>query len=117
MKTVTSPKKVVSQMLGESLSVAIHKNIALVTHPDGNMISVWANANRKFIKKLALEIPRGVTLSNDGKYFVVSYGQMANIVNISTKELQLQNDSITEATYLAGSHIYNWTTMVQELCS
>jgi hypothetical protein len=117
MKTATSPKKVVSQMLGESLSVAIHQSIALVTHPDGNMISFWDTTNRKFIKKLALELPRGVTLSNDGKYFIVSYGQMASIVNISTKELQLQNDSITDATYLAGSHIYNWTKMVQELCS
>jgi hypothetical protein len=117
MKTVTSPKKVVSQMLGESLSVTIHQSIALVTHPDGNMISFWDTTNRKFIKKLALEIPRGVTLSNNGKYFIVSYGQMANIVNISTNELELKNDSITEATYLAGSHVYNWTTMVQELCS
>ena len=103
-------------MLGESLSVAIHQIIELVTHPDGNMISFWDTTSRKYIKKLELEIPRGVTLSNDGKYFIVSYGQMANIVNISTKELQLQSDSITEATYLAGSHIYNWTTMVQELC-
>lgn len=117
MKTVTSPKKVVSQMLGESLSVVIDKNIALVTHPEGNMISFWDITSRKFIKKLALEKPRGVTLSHDGKYFIVSYGQMASIVNVSTKELQLQNDSVAEATYLAGSHIYNWTTMVRELCS
>ena len=72
MKTVSSPKKVVSQMRGESLSVTIHNDVALVTHPDGNMISFWNTHTRKFIQQLPFEKPRGVTLSHDKRFFIVS---------------------------------------------
>jgi hypothetical protein len=115
MRSVSSPKKVVSNMKGEALSVAIHQDTALVTHPTGNMVTCWSLKDRRLLKRIDLPVPRGVTLSKDKKYFVVSYGPQASVVQIDTQNLELLNMTASHATYLTGSHLYNWSQMIKSL--
>lgn len=115
LETVTTPKEVVENMLGESLSVAIHGNVALVTHPEGHMVSFWDTSTRRFIKSIAYESPRGVTLSFDERYFIVTYGASASTVNIDTETLEPDEGSVYPNSMLAGSHMYNWTRIVSDL--
>ena len=116
MRSVSSPKKVVNNMKGEALSVAIHQDIAMVTHPTGNMLTCWSTKDRRLVKKIDLPIPRGVTLTRDKRYFVVSYGPQASVVQIDTQNLELLQMTASHATYLTGSHLYNWSKMTEDLC-
>jgi hypothetical protein len=116
MRSVSSPKKVVNKMKGEALSVAIHQDIAMVTHPTGNMLTCWSTKDRRLLKKIDLPIPRGVTLTCDKRYFVVSYGPQASVVKIDTQNLELLPMTASHATYLTGSHLYNWSKMTADLC-
>lgn len=111
MRSVTSPKKVVNSMKGEALSVAVHQDTAMVTHPTGNMLTCWSTKDRRLLKKIDLPIPRGVTLTCDNRYFVVSYGPQASVVQIDTRNLELSTMTASHATYLTGSHLYNWSKM------
>jgi hypothetical protein len=116
MRSVSSPKKVISKMKGEALSVAIHQDIAMVTHPTGNMVTCWSMKDRRLLKRIDLPVPRGVTLTKDKRYFVVSYGPQASVVQIDTQNLELLEMTASHATYLTGSHLYNWSEMIAGLC-
>jgi hypothetical protein len=115
MRSVSSPKKVVNKMKGEALSVAIHQDVAMVTHPTGNMLTCWSTKDRRLLKKIDLPIPRGVTLTCDNRYFVVSYGPQASVVQIDTRNFELSKMTASHATYLTGSHLYNWSKMTAGL--
>lgn len=115
MRSITSPKKVVSNMKGEALSIAIHQETALITHPDGDMITCWSLKDRRLLKRIDLPGPRGVTLTKDKKYFVVSYGPQASVVKIDTQRLDLITTTASHTTYLTGSHLYNWSDMITHL--
>jgi hypothetical protein len=111
MKSVSSPKKVVSSMKGEALSVAIHEDKALVTHPNGNMLTIWSLDDRRLIKKIDLPKPRGVTLTRLKDNFVVSFGDQANIIQINTESLEPLKHTLSHSSYLTGSHLYNWSEL------
>lgn len=117
MQTIAQPGGIVSRMKGEALSVAIHppSGIAAVTHPDGNMLTFWSVNHRRLIKALQLPKPRGVTLTMDEKFFVVSYGAQANVIKIDVRSLTQSKDSNIPATYITGSHIYNWSKTLSEI--
>jgi hypothetical protein len=115
MRSVSSPKKVVNKMKGEALSVAIHQDVAMVTHPTGNMLTCWSTKDRRLLKKIDLPIPRGVTLTCDNRYFVVSYGPQASVVQIDTRNFELSKMTASHSTYLTGSHLYNWSKMTVDL--
>lgn len=117
MKTATSPVMIANRMQGEALSVAIHSeaNIAAVTHPDGNMVTIWSLQNRQLIKVIELEKPRGVELTTNMKNFVVSYGPTANIIQIPVATLEPDEKSVIPASYISGSHIYNWSREMSDL--
>lgn len=112
MKSISSPKKIVSRMQGEALSVMVHQDIALVTHPGGNMLTFWSLDGRRFVKKLDLPRPRGVTLTRDQQQFVVSFGDDASVVQIDVASLEVVEDTLSKGSFLTGSHLHNWTTMI-----
>jgi uncharacterized protein len=117
IETISSPNEVVKSMAGEALSVIIQnlKNIAAVTHPDGNMVTFWSVADRKLLNSIRLDKPRGVTLTKDEKNFVISYGADTNIMLVDVETLSTSPDEKMSLTYLSGSHIYNWSKTLEEI--
>jgi len=112
MKSMSSPKKIVANMQGEALSVAVHQDTALVTHPGGNMLTFWSLDGRRFLKKVDLPRPRGVTLTRDQQQFVISFGDDASVVQIAVESLEVIESTLSQGSFLTGSHLHNWTTMI-----
>jgi len=117
MLSMTQPEIVVNKMTGEALSVAIDEqhNLAAVTHPDGNMVTFWSIDKRELKKAMSVPKPRGVTLSIDGKSFIVSYDINTSIILVNTKDLTASTDTIMQPTYISGSHIFNWSKTLTEI--
>ena len=86
-----------------------------VTHPDGNMVTFWSLRDRQLIKVVELRRARGVELTKDESAFVVSYGENANLIRIPVATLEPDRSSIIAASYITGSHIYNWSREMSEL--
>jgi len=104
-------------MQGEALSVAVHEEsgIAAVTHPDGGMLTFWSTTDRKLRKVLDLPHPRGVALTQDNRFFIVSYGGEASLLRVAVGGLQRVDESIVPNTLISGSHIYNWSRGLSEI--
>jgi hypothetical protein len=111
MLTLSKPQQVAARMQGEALSVAIHEesNVAAVTHPDGGMVTFWSIADRRLLKVIDLAHPRGVVLTRDNRFFVLSYGLEASLVRVAVADLNLVKDSLVPNTLISGSHLYNWS--------
>lgn len=112
IETVSEPQDIVKKMYGEALSTCIHNElgIAAVTHPDSNMMTFWSIKNRAFLKSIALHLPRGVALTRDKKYFLVSAGAQASLLHIDVKTLTIISPAVMEESLMSGSHIYNWSS-------
>ena len=117
MQTMTTPTTITNQMLGESLSVAVHEptGTVAVTNPDANLITFWNLAKQKLISSMTIEKPRGVALNLDNENFIFSFGAEANMMLVSTKILKPIKNSIRPGMYISGSHIINWDLAVQNL--
>ena len=117
MLSMTEPDTVVNKMTGEALSVVIdnQRNVAAVTHPDGNMVTFWSVDKRELIKVMELPKPRGVALSLDGQSFIISYDLNTSMIMVDTEDLSVASDSILQPTYMSGSHIYNWSKRLTEI--
>jgi uncharacterized protein len=113
LQTMQEPVPVTSRMIGEALSVAIHEpsQIVAVTHPFGDMVTFWSMRTFDFLKKLDLQRARGVTLTQDGKNFLVTYGPATDVVEIPPGTLAPARDSVLTQSFLSGSHVFNWTRM------
>jgi len=117
MLSMTQPEVVTSQMTGEALSITIDnkRNIAVVTHPDANMVTFWSIDKKELLKAMSVPDPRGATLSLDEKSFIISYGLNTSIILVRTKDLSANIDSIIRPSYISGSHIYNWSKIIKEI--
>tara|TARA_R110001583_G_scaffold4696_13_gene26783 strand:- start:1328 stop:2437 length:1110 start_codon:yes stop_codon:yes gene_type:complete len=110
MLSMTSPQAIVDHMTGEALSVVIdnRSGVALVTHPDADMITFWSIAEQKMVHSLALARPRGTTLTTDGRYFLVSYDRVPKILRIATADVVATPEMVVDSAYISGSHLFNW---------
>lgn len=111
MQSIQFPFEVTSRMQGEALSVVIQdeEGIAAVTHPDGGMVTFWSVSERRLLKVLDLPHPRGVTLTRDGEFFVLSFGLETNLMRIRARDLNDIDEAIVPNTLISGSHIYSWS--------
>ncbi len=111
LQTMQEPAGVTSRMTGEALSVAIHEptQVAAVTHPFGDMVTFWSMHTFTFLKKIDLPRARGVTLTQDGRNFIVTYGPATDVVEVSPSTLTIARESALTQSYLSGSHVFNWT--------
>lgn len=107
LRTVSSPKKTVNNMIGEALSVATFDEQTIVTHPDGDMITVWSMKNRALLKRFDLPKPRGVALTRDKQHVVVAYGEDTSLMLLNKDTLEFKPASHFRYSYIAGSHVYN----------
>lgn len=119
LESIFSPQAITSKMYGEALSVVIaeKQQMAAVTHPTANLVTFWSLRDRRLLKTLSLENPRGIELTQNERFFLISYGSTANLIKIDLATLSSTKSKIYNDTYFTGSHIYNWSRTMQELLS
>jgi len=107
---MSAPRELTSRLLGESLSVAIHHptRTVVATHPDGDRVTFWKLDLAEFAAQLELPGPRGVTLTLDGRFYVVSYGNDGRLLLIQADPLCVLADLRGATGVFAGAHLYTW---------
>jgi len=113
LRTMTEPAAVAARMHGEALSVEIHEptGIAAVTHPNGGMVTFWSIAELKLVKVLELPRPRGLALTRDGRHFILSYGETAELARVDPETLEPLPQTRLGQSFLTGSHLFNWNRL------
>ncbi len=99
---------------GEALSVVTLDNIAGVTHPDANLVTFWDINKPQLLAKLSFEKPRGIALTQDHRYFILSYGKSASIQLIDAKTF-IPYKAPMNAMFTTGSHIYSLANTAKKL--
>lgn len=96
--------------VGESLSVAIHEptGTALATHPWGGALSLWRVGDGELLASFDLESPRGVAVTLDGRYFVVSHGKDGAVSLLDPSARAFVAGSTRNIGRFTGSHVYTW---------
>jgi len=107
---VHEPHETTRCMLGESLSVAIHDATGVVaaTHPFGSLLTFWHLEERRMLRSFPLASARGVTLTLDRRYFVVSHGLGGSLSMVDPHTLELVEGETIEIGRFTGSHVYAW---------
>lgn len=102
------PTASTARMLGESLSVAIHprSHLAVVTNPWGNLLTIWDSRDGSLLEARAMEFPRGVALTLDQRYFVITHGRGARVSLFDTEKVAPIRDVAEGA--ITGSHVFAW---------
>ncbi len=107
------PAEVAARMTGESLSVEAHEptGVAAVTHSLGTMVSFWSLERLDLVKTIELPRARGVTLTRDGRSFIVSYGVTTEITLVDAATLEPVPGSGLSQSFISGSHVFNWNRL------
>jgi uncharacterized protein len=107
--TMSEPDEVIARMVGESLSLCIEEKTGVVgvTNPDGNIVTFWDLGQKRFVKKLDLPAPRGITQTRDGEHLVLSYGA-GTLTLLDPQRLTPVPERRVEKSMLSGSHIVAW---------
>jgi len=118
LHTLTEPKQLTERLFDESLSVCIDEKNDVVgaTTPTGNLLTFWNLSNGKLLRYYILPNPRGIELSLDKKYFIISYGQgepAEAISIISTDTLKHVKGSDLMHTGITGSHLTAYSLPVE----
>jgi hypothetical protein len=106
-QTMSEPEAVVARMVGESLSLCVleESSVVGVTNPDGDIVTFWDLANRRFLKSLDLKAPRGLTRTLDGSHLVLSYGA-GTLTLLSPAALEPVPLRRVARSELSGSHLF-----------
>ena len=111
VRSVGDPAAVTRRMTGEALSVCLHEGtqVALATHPYGHLVSYWNLATGSLIAVLDMPHPRGVTLTLDGRWFVLSFAAAAGLLLVvEASTLRPLTGRAPGTRRFGGSHIYTW---------
>jgi hypothetical protein len=110
---IREPSSLTASMLGESLSVCIDENnrVAAVTTPAANLVSFWNLDSGELLHNIEVPMPRGITLTQNGQYYALSYGQSEQERIVSL----LHTDDFRPVAghdmyaHMAGSHIFSYS--------
>jgi hypothetical protein len=107
--TMSEPQEVVTRMVGESLSLCIDEatGVVGVTNPDGNIVTFWDLREKRFVRKLDVPAPRGLTQTLDGEHLVLSYGA-GTLTLLDPRHLTPVAERRVPTSMLSGSHIVAW---------
>jgi uncharacterized protein len=111
-RSMIIPADVTGAMKGETLSLCMHEESKVIaaTNPfgkDGGLVTFWNYETQKYVARLACEQPRGVALTLDKKYWVISIGKESpGVILASTEDHQLGDEPIAFAASSQGSHMY-----------
>lgn len=108
--TISEPKDTVSQMLGETLSVAVHEPSGAVaaTNPEGNIVTFWRLQTGELIKSLRVPNPRGISMALNGDEFILTFGQTGKVSRVDAERLEAVDVPGNRSGYVCGatgSHI------------
>lgn len=101
-----APKAARRQMLGESLSVVVLGARAFVTHPDGDLVTVWDDG--KLVGTLSFPQPRGLALAKDGSTLFVSHVRGGSVVltAVNPVTLSIEEKPRIDPSFTSGSHLF-----------
>jgi len=110
LHTLTDPEKLIERLFDESLSVCIHEENSIVgaTTPEGNLLTFWNIDDGRLLHYYNMQTPRGIELSLDGQYFIVSFGQgdpAEAIALFSADTLEQISGMDMSNTGITGSHL------------
>jgi hypothetical protein len=112
--TLTEPVDIVQRLSGETLSVCIHEASGVVgtTTPDGNLLAFWELGTGTLLRHYDLQNPRGIEVTQDGEFFVVSYGlgeppEALCLLSVST--LDMMSGCSIAPTGITGSHLFSYS--------
>ncbi|MBZ0136831.1 MAG: DUF1513 domain-containing protein [Planctomycetes bacterium] len=106
-RLITADDPIRAKMKGETLSVAFDEKTRVVaaTNPAGHIITFWDFDTGKLIKSMEeFKSPRGVSLTLDGKQFVVTHDIKTHMSLIDADSLEPQSKPIIDTSYISGSH-------------
>lgn len=108
-RTLTEPAEVIASQIGETLSVTVHPATGTVwaTSPLGNMVMVWdlASGALRHVWR-DLREPRGVTVTLDGRYVVLSH-RIDNLVVLTVVDpTTFATVSRVAPSFTSGSHLF-----------
>lgn len=107
-RIMTEPADVCAAMTGETLSLAMHEpsGVVVATNPWADLVTYWSMPEQRFLGKLTgLKQPKGVAMTLDGEFFVITYGLDPHIVLVSTKSLKRIKGSDIPVN-ISGSHVF-----------
>jgi hypothetical protein len=67
------------------------------------------------VKVLELPRPRGLALTRDGRYFMLSYAESAELVLVDPASLVPVPETGLSQSFLTGSHLFNWNRLADAL--
>lgn len=109
-RTLTTPEETWKKMVGETLSLAFNEETRVVaaTNPYGNVVTFWDMDTGELKKEYAKsKNPRGIVLTLDNAYFVLSYGKENPAVGlIEAKTLNPVPGSKFDNAPISGSHMF-----------
>lgn len=107
-KFTTAEDPIRARMTSETLSVAIREETMLVaaTNPKGNLITFWDFHTGSLVKSMdEFKVPRGISLTLDGRYFAVTHDQETHLTLIDAETLE-PRQQLVDRSYISGSHNY-----------
>lgn len=106
--TLTEPKNIIDQLKSETLSLFIdeQRDLLAATSPVGGLVTFWHVKSGQFIASVNLPSPRGLILSKNKKFFLVSCDQDASLAFINADNLKLVPNLTIPRAGFSGSHLY-----------
>ena len=103
---MSDPSEVISKMLGETLSLAIHHELNIVgaTNPAGNSITFWDIKQGSFLKHFEFEEACGIALTLDKRYFICTARRKTAVQIVRASDLALVEDASFTLSGVSGSH-------------
>ncbi len=112
MVTMTEPQALLCKLYGETLSVCVddRRGIIAATTPLAGLLTFWDIETGQLIRHYQVKNPRGICLTLDGQYYVLSYGNPVEQMSlISTQTLEKVNGYDLAWFGMTGSHIFNYS--------
>lgn len=110
IERVKKPESVTSRMLSESLSVAIHEptRVVAATNPYSDFVSFWNLDTKKHLRSYDWVSTRGVAVTLDERYFVLSQGKEGSLLFVDPHTLEIVEGGLKDSRRFSGSHIHMW---------
>ncbi|MBK9975198.1 MAG: DUF1513 domain-containing protein [Planctomycetes bacterium] len=109
LQTMVDPADITTAMKGETLSHSWYAkdNVIGVTNPFGDLVTFWSLTDQKYVSKRKIKQPRGLALTLDQKYFVLTFDKdNPNLIMIPADTREVEKPSIQFPLACDGSHAY-----------
>lgn len=96
-----------ASLKSETLSLCLDESSGVVatTSPAGNSVTFWSLKTNELLSSLELPSPRGIVMTEDHRYYVISYGKKADLILVDARSFKKTNIEMQQAGY-TGSHLY-----------